>query len=223
MILRAGVHGVARGARGEDTSVPPDTATRICVRFPAATVTEAPSGGSIARARRSRRPPAPRPATSPARCTRRRRCTREGLRVAIETLEFGLFQFVVVVHGEDACLAEERHHEVLVCGGVVGWAETPAALHAGKLNRRLLVDAHAVSNDAQGSVPLDAGPRHHLALAMPIEIHHRKVDDGTEVGETLEHLHESAALLRGQRRRVQPHQLTIAVRGADVHHPVIQI
>ena len=64
---------------------------------------------------------------------------------------------------------------------------------------------------------------HHLALAVPIEIHHRKVDDGTEVGETLEHLYESAALLRGQGRRVQPHELTIAVRGADVHHAVIQI
>ena len=223
MILRAGVHGVARGARGEGHERAPghgDEDLRSISGGDGHGRARGSIGATLAgRGVHQRHAPRRRlrdvPTVDVARA--------EGLRVAVETLEFRLFQFVVVVHGEDARLAEERHHEVLVRGGVVGWAETPAALHAGKLNRRLLVDAHAVSNDAQGSVPLDAGARHHLALAVPIEIHHRKVDDGTEVGETLEHLYESAPLLRGQGRRVQPHELTIAVRGADVHHAVIQI
>ena len=114
MILRAGVHGVARGARGEGHERAPGHGDEDLRSISGGAVTEAPSRGSIARdARRSRRPPTPRPATSPARCTRRRRCTRRGSPRRHRNPEFRLFQFVVVVHGEDACLAEERHHRYL--------------------------------------------------------------------------------------------------------------
>eukprot|EP00959_Pyramimonas_sp_CCMP1952_P134868 2822319-Pyramimonas_sp.AAC.2 len=68
----------------------------------------------------------------------------------------------------------------------------------------LLVDADAVAHDAQGAVLRDPAAGDHLALALPLEVHHAQVRDGAEVGVRVEHLHVAAARVR---HRVQPHHL----------------
>ena len=83
-------------------------------------------------------------------------------------------------------------------------------LHTSKFHSSLLDHANAIAYNAEAAVLRHPAASHHLPLALPLQIHHCQIDNGTEVSPDIHHLNKVVGLSGVDSLRAQSDQLTIA-------------